>query len=78
MLIAQFSLGVELESEDKIRSILMDDYGVEIRKVSIYTEKLCFNEVKTRKYFECFVPYNRMKALLDRLDGIDENVILTY
>lgn len=78
MLVTQFSLGVELDHKDKLLKIL-DDFGIAATKDGLYTEKLCFSESKTRVYFDCYIPYNRLKPLLDYLDSeFEETVIFTY
>lgn len=78
MLIVSFSIAVEVNRADETRSI-MNDYGVAITNEVIYDEKLCWNEAKSRVYFECFAPISRVESLTEYLDNtFTGTAILSY
>ena len=79
MLIVSFSVAVQESRVDEVRNVLMEEYGVEIVREALYTEKLCWNEPISRIYMDCYVPYSRFEYVTDYLDNeFDGAAILTY
>lgn len=78
MLVVSFSIAVEEDRADEMRSI-MDNYGIVITGEAVYNEKLCWREPKPRIYFECFAPSPRLEPLTEYLNNtFTGTAILSY
>ena len=78
MLVIRFSIGC---SEKHAKEVLntLNEYGTQVSREEHYNEKVLSNEREPVIYYECLLPYGRIKSLIEEFDNEKYGtVILTY